>query len=382
MIEQIGFDPLEFSTMNPTDQGKKLLSIFPTKINLAENASFHKAAYDDRAVSNREIKRLSALINSAPLPDPELPTEEVSISALSTESAYRRKELDQVHDLGNKLNNMNAQITRSQEQEKNLAAQLETKLEALRNQMAALEKDCEAQIKSERERRDGLEHQRSELKKTEVREPATITLELTALDQKIQNAEKTNSEVRQGRELKKTHEQLAAAETESNRLTEQMKKLSDDRAQALKDAQFPVPGLSIGLDGNVLLNDVPFTQASMAQKLIVGIAIAAASKSNLRVCLIRDASLLDAKSMKIVEQMAIEKDIQIWMERVEDNSPCAVQIVEGSNIGATDAPEVSEPSKGAEKAAKQEPEFALGGPAPVGKKRGKKSDDNINPFKA
>ncbi len=379
MIEKIGFDPLEFANMGPDDQAKKLLTIFPTTINLAENANFAKCAYDERAIVNRELKSLVAQMSAQKSFADDLPTEEVSVSALGLRSSELWKELDGVTRMGADLAALAVQIKRSEEQEANLKSQLEAKIKALRDDCAA---QCDVQIRL----REALNRDVETMKNMEVRDPEIIKKEIDSIDQSIQKAEGTNSEVRRRKNVTFLKENIEQREKTVQDLEGKMLKLTDARTNALKEAKFPIEGLSIDNNGHVILNGVPFGQASMAQKLIVGIAIAASSKNKLRVCLIRDASLLDAKSMKLVEEMAIKHDLQIWMERVEDNSPCSVQIVDGSNIGAKDAPEVEDPAKGAAETSKSEAgEFALGGAAPAasgGRKRGKKAADNVDPFKA
>jgi len=49
----------------------------------------------------------------------------------------------------------------------------------------------------------------------------------------------------------------------------------------------------------------------------------------LKVLLIRDGSLLDATSLKLVAQMAAEAEGQVWIERVGDGAECSVVIEDG-----------------------------------------------------
>jgi hypothetical protein len=69
----------------------------------------------------------------------------------------------------------------------------------------------------------------------------------------------------------------------------------------------------------VLLNGVPFEQASDAERLRASIAIAAAMNPKLRVIRVRDGSLLDDEAMALLSGFASENDFQIWIERVDSS---------------------------------------------------------------
>ena len=108
----------------------------------------------------------------------------------------------------------------------------------------------------------------------------------------------------------------------------------DERKRAeLAAAEFPVAGLGFDDDG-VLLNDLPFSQASSAEKLRVSVAMGLAMNPRLRVLLIRDGSLLDEESLGIIQEMAEKSDAQIWIERVGEGAECQVIIEDGSIKGA------------------------------------------------
>ena len=80
-------------------------------------------------------------------------------------------------------------------------------------------------------------------------------------------------------------------------------------------AIFPVPGLAFGHDG-LLLEGVPFEQASQAEQIRVSVAMGAALHPQLRVLLVRDGSLLDERSLALLGELAAERDLQVWLERV------------------------------------------------------------------
>jgi hypothetical protein len=89
-----------------------------------------------------------------------------------------------------------------------------------------------------------------------------------------------------------------------------------------------VPGLALGESGPTF-NGVPLSQASGAERLRVSVAIGLALNPRLRVLLVRDASLLDENSLRLVAEMAQDAGAQVWLERVGDGDPGAVIIADG-----------------------------------------------------
>ncbi len=369
MLEKSGFDGLAFANMTPDEQGKKLLSMFPTEIDLGENAMMAKSAFSQRTDVNRDCKGLESRISAIPEPPEGTPTVEVSASALFQNRNSLQGEINQ-RDL----------LTRSIESTENdiKAADLEmVELTARYERVMAEKKSARSQFVVR------LEAQKKA--SSELRDKIVIQSEFDALNITITGADAKNKLIRSSNERAALKVELKKKQAESEKFTNQIKSLEEKRAKALSEAKFPVPGLSINAEGLVTLNGILLKQSSMAQKLIVGISIAAAANNKLRICLIRDASLLDVSSMKLVEQIAREKNIQVWLERVDDSSPAAIQIIDGSTVGTT-AEDIQKPEIEAPAPEKSE-ELQLFGGQEAAKKPGSKKKphpvkDNTDPFSA
>ena len=97
----------------------------------------------------------------------------------------------------------------------------------------------------------------------------------------------------------------------------------------------PVEGIEFGED-SVLLNGVPFEQASDAEQLRASVAIAMAANPKLRVIRIRDGSLLDDEAMQLLGTMATEADMQVWIERVDSSGRIGF-VLEDGHVRKTEA---------------------------------------------
>jgi hypothetical protein len=61
----------------------------------------------------------------------------------------------------------------------------------------------------------------------------------------------------------------------------------------------------------------------------------------LRVCRVRDGSLLDESSLKLLADMAAKLDFQVWIERVDSSGKTGFVIAEGQVVGAPPATAVT-----------------------------------------
>jgi hypothetical protein len=105
------------------------------------------------------------------------------------------------------------------------------------------------------------------------------------------------------------------------------------KVKAIAEAKLPVPGMTLG-DGVVLLNNVPFEQASDAQKLIASVRMAMAANPKLKLILIQNGSLLDAKAMELLAKLAEETGYQVFIERVDGSGKVGFVIEDGRVKGA------------------------------------------------
>ncbi len=108
-----------------------------------------------------------------------------------------------------------------------------------------------------------------------------------------------------------------------------MKERTATKDKAISEAEFPIDGLAFG-DGEVIYQGIPFSQASTAEQIRASVAIGMASNPELRVMIIRDASLLDAKSMNLISEMTNEQDFQVYCEVTDTSGKVGIYIEDGT----------------------------------------------------
>ena len=133
---------------------------------------------------------------------------------------------------------------------------------------------------------------------------------------------------------RKTRKEKAEANLKSTRNKEQgydkvLNEVEETRKQRLCEANFPIEGLSVS-DEAVLLNNVPLSQISHGEQIMISTMIGMKLNPDLRVLFIRDASLLDSDNYEAISKAAKDQDYQIWMERTDESGKVGIYMEDGS----------------------------------------------------
>jgi len=274
LTARIAFDPLAFVRMDPRKQAETLRVVSGVDVSAIEDE--RAKLYAARTELNRDADRIKA----------RLAGEEVDLNAPDAEidSAQILEELSLVQE----CDALAARI-----------AEIEADLARTKKKLATL---------------------------TVARKSDTPADELKS---RLAGVESTNRTIRAKRAYLTQKLSMDDLLEESRKLTAAIAALDRDKALALAASKMPVEGLAFNPDG-VTYRDVPFGQCSAAEQMRVSMAVALAMNPSLRVCLIRDGSLLDSDSLEIIREMAETADAQVWLERVSEGADCQVIIEDGA----------------------------------------------------
>ena len=289
---RLSFDPLAFARQVPKQQMETLRGLLG--LDFSESDRRQDALFDERTLVNRELKAAEARLKALP----ELPnTPATLVSAADLVAEIQRAQA------------RNAEVAKKRDR---LTA-IEARAKALQAELDALGE---------------------EWKRISAEDLATI--DTAPLTQRLGEVEQINNRVRQNAQRAEVAREVEAKSARSDELTKQIDAVKASKAERIAAAKMPVPGLGFGESG-VTLNGLPLQQASAAEQLRVSVAIGIAMNPRLRVLLIRDASLLDHDSMRLVAEMARDAGAQLWLERVETDDATTVVIEDG---------QVQEPARG------------------------------------
>jgi DNA repair exonuclease SbcCD ATPase subunit len=317
LVGSLSFDPFAFVRMKEKDQFD-ILKRFVPDFDFKAEAETRKKAFDARTEENRRLKDLRAVAADIKFPD-DTPDEEVSVTALADEIQ--------------KINDENAAIERRRNNRETVKADAE-RLEADAERLQAHAKSLRQQA-DEAEALAGKRHDDAKALRDQLEnaEPLPKKRDITPIREKMADAESINVVVRRKKQKADLAIKIADVETEAAALTKAIEESDDRKKAAIAAAKIPVDGIGFG-DDEILLNGFPFVQASTAEQLRAAVQLAMASAPRFRVILVRDASLLDEESMKMMHDMAVEYDFQLWLEVVSSDNQSAIVIEDGMVKGA------------------------------------------------
>jgi DNA repair exonuclease SbcCD ATPase subunit len=317
LLGKLAFDPLAFMRVSAKEQVNQLLQVVDLGFDPAELEGQRKALYDERTLAGREVKRLEGALQSAPQPDLPADAAEVSVAALTTEYNQRAAENRQREEALRQADLLAAK----QELKANDTEAIKAEIAKLQKMLAEAEHDATTIAIAAQQAQSAAEAM-----------PAHDLSEITA---QISGAEQHNAMVRQAHDYAAKLAELRQAVGAQDKLNLQIDALDARKAQALAGASMPVPGLGFTADG-LTLNDIPLQQASASEQLRVSVAIAMALNPTLRVLTIRDGSLLDSESLKIIADMARQRDgYQVWIEQVDETGEVGIVIEDGMVLDET-----------------------------------------------
>lgn len=312
LLGELSFDPLAFVRMEPKAQ-REALKKFVVGVDLDKIDRDHGIDYATRADANRRAKELSAqagdVNSSTPLmtgiDEQAILNELEEAGRCNTEIATRKGEAARALDVARNI------LARAK-QDADRAAELEEEIADLR-----------ASAKSERLRGEAAMKKAQD--EVEAIPLQTVTLDLRKkYDDAVQHNERVKDQLRRLDFSTRADELVCQALA----ITQRMAERQAAKNAAVAGAKLPVEGLTF-TDTGVLFNDVPLAQASDAEQLRVGVAVATALNPKLRVIRVREGSTLDSDGIALLGQLAQEADMQVWVERVSDGGGVGFIVEDG-----------------------------------------------------
>lgn len=320
LVGDLSLDPLAFMRKTPAEQLDMLRGFAPdTDFKALDRGE--EAAVQVRRDVNRDLKNIEAIVAAHPAGDAEIP-EGVDVSALTEQlqAAQHHNEL----------------VRREAEDRDNYAraaADRAEKVKTLQDRHKRLMDDA-ARVLNEAA---ALEEERVKYD-TEAKKPRTLTgIDTAQFTDQLKTAQEVNDArtraLAVAEQRKAERAKLDAAKASAANAEAAVRAIREQRETALRAINLPIDGLSITPEG-ITLNGHPLNQASDAEQLRVGIALAMKANPRLRVVRIRDGSLMDDDSMTLLRDMADAEGFQVWIERVGAGGVNAIQIEAGRVKGA------------------------------------------------
>lgn len=292
------FDPLAFLRMKPEEQLQTLRRL--VGIDFSELDAERDRIFSERTETNRQAKEAKTHMDSMQYYG-DAPEKEDSIADLN-------KQLEGANATNAANQKVRDSMVTLDQAGRNKKADLEmTNAEVMRltDALEVAKKKADSLV----DELDVLRDQRGELKDQIAELVDTETAPIVA---KMEGIEVSNRKVRNNAQYKSWDAQFQERTEAADQATIQLEEIGNKKRRILSETKFPVAGLS--LEDEVTFNGVVFSQSSGAEQIIVSTAIGAALSGKLRVMLVREGSLLDEDSMKLLCAEAEKHGVQLWVE--------------------------------------------------------------------
>lgn len=293
-IGGIAIDLPKFYNASAKEKSHMILETLGIEEKLAELAKREKEKYDTRTSVGREADRKQKAAEDMPWHE-DAPEEPVSVSAL----LKRQQEVLA-------RNGIKEEHRRKFESNKATLAQIDAELKRLTA------------------RRDEIAE--------EVRsaESEDFALESTAeLEAQIADFEATNRKVSENAERTRRLAEADALSDQRDALTKEIEEIRSERMALLKDADFPLEGLSVNDQCELVYNGQPWDCMSGSQQLIVSCAIASRINPSCRFVLMDKLEQLDLDTLAAFDEWLRTQNLQCIATRVSTGGECTLVIEDG-----------------------------------------------------
>lgn len=314
-LGKISFDPFEFINKTPKEQKIFLMNLLG--LDFSEIDSKKACLLEEKKALNSEIKKLEGQFEALPKFTGDF-TKEKDLSEITAKQAKQQKARDLISLKEREIERISMDIDRA-----------EGTLLVIEEEIAKLQ---ERKIKGQEFLANLQTEHKNAQRDLEQAKPFAeeiLTDDITTLITEIQEHNKKVQIVQQKDKI--------IAETKANAIKledieEGLETVEEQRKAVLAASPMPDPKLSFTDDG-LLYDGLPFTEEQLnhAKIIEVGIGIQMALNPKLKIMRIKDASMLDSKSLAIIKKLAADKDYQLFIERVADTNEIGFIIEEGED---------------------------------------------------
>jgi len=315
------FDPLAFERMKPKEQATLVQQMLG--LDLSKFDREHTKVYDKRTELGRDGKRLAAQLEASKKHE-DAPATEVKAVDLMGELEKLQAE-----------NKSRAEMEKLADDSKRLEAELTKQCDILTAKIAELQKQLVETTNSMGAAKKAEKEARAKFENMPDR-----ASDIAAVKDKIAKADDLNRKFRENAARDLLEKQVNDFRGGYQKLTDELAKIAEERAEAVASAKWPMPGMELTEDG-LLMNGLPFEQASTSQRIMASVKVGMALNPKLRLLVCQHGSDLDNDTLDALDAVVKEGNFQCVVEVVTrsqyDEERCAVVIEDGRVKGAEDA---------------------------------------------
>jgi len=333
LLGAISFDPCAFIEKEKGEQRKALLDVMGVDIDSLNKKE--KELYDSRTIKGKEKNAAEAKLSSLQRFDDVTETEEVKISELSkklTDAIRFNNDLDERVKINDELKKSGLENSQKIKEYQQQIIAIQQKIEELGVKIATQKEQFTIEKKALAE----IEYK-----------------DLISINQEIATVEDKNTKIRSNREYDEQSIQTQLIKQDYTGIEANLESVRQEKVDLLKSAIIPVEGLTFS-DECLLYHDIPFSQCSDGEKLMVSTGLSMALNPTVKIIRIKDGSLLGPKNLELLKQLVKDKGYQLFIEEVcgkdqyDQTGKIGIYITEGE-ISEVNGVPVSKESKAVKK---------------------------------
>lgn len=317
LLNKISIDPQKFLLLPKKEQVELMAKVCKVEFDFDKELVDYNSDVEERRAKKRDITDIETRISHIDLPK-ELPAVLPSMKE-ATDELQEAVRFNSEQDSKNlRILSLKNEIDGFKQTNENLKNAYEINLKQLLDNFEIAKKNLLGKYKSDKED-ISLKYEESK----DILEAIGDIAEhknIEVIQKRIELAEFSGQ-----LEIKKNYE--TDLKTQKKALTEIETKIyerKDRKEKALSNASIPIDGLIT--DGECLiLNNIPFEQASTAERIKVATTLAIKANKTLKLINIKDATLLDKESLQTVIDVAKANNCQLFMEVVSDDEEIVIE---------------------------------------------------------
>lgn len=344
----LGLDPGDFLLMNATEQYEELSRIANIGTEIDDIDAQNDRDFEERAALNAQSKAAESaalLINVMP----GLPKQRHDVEKLMDELAAATAKNAAIEKDRQARNDAIDAIARLRTQAAEATSQMSAQLDRIESKCVADIKDIDDQIAalqlkrtrvaatavSEKQRIKVEFNERSEKLRREADDiagnlenaaPLAEAVDTSTLENSIRTADEVNRGIADRERRSELEGEAARTKNASDELTAAMDIRKKRKREMIAESNLPVTGIGFG-DKVVLLDGVPLKQASDGRQWKAACEISMAIEREIRIVLVRRASLITERNRKTIIEVAQARGFQVWFEIAATNPPDDATIV-------------------------------------------------------
>lgn len=171
-----------------------------------------------------------------------------------------------------------------------------------------------------------------------------VDVDVASLRERLKTVESDNVKARANAKRAETLKEYNRHSEHASELDRQIEGIDKAMQTKMTSAKFPVDGMSLDSEG-VLLNGLPYEQASKAERIMAAVDVGIAMNPKLRLFVCQDGNDLDDETIEALDAKLEQHDFQMLVELATrsagDEELCAVIIKNGEVAKTNPKPEKS-----------------------------------------